>query len=67
MYTVACTDSSRQRYAQISRSWLEAHRDVGPSALFLLATLLAMAGPRRTFSRKLDDMLAALGVSRRTF
>jgi hypothetical protein len=67
MYTVAHSDSSKQRYAQISKPWLEAHRGVGPSALFLLATLLAMAGPRRTFSRRLTDLLAALDVSHATF
>jgi hypothetical protein len=67
MYTVAYTDSSKERYAQISKPWLEVHRGVGASALFLLAVLLAMAGPRRTFTRRLDDLLAALDVSRATF
>ncbi len=67
VYTVAHSDSSKQRYAQISKPWLEAHRGAGASALFLLAVLLAMAGPRRTFSRRLDDLLRALGVPRSTF
>jgi hypothetical protein len=67
MYTVAHSDSSKQRWAQISKPWLEAHRGVGASALFLLAVLLAMAGPRRTFSRRLDDLLRALGLPRSTF
>lgn len=67
VYTVAHSDSSKQRYAQISKPWLEAHRGAGASALFLLAVLLAMAGPRRTFSRSLDDLLRALGLPRSTF
>jgi hypothetical protein len=67
VYTVAHSDSSKQRYAQISKPWLEAHRGAGASALFLLAVLLAMAGPRRTFPRRLNDLLAALDVSRATF
>jgi hypothetical protein len=67
VYTVAHSDSSKQRWAQISKPWLEAHRGVGASALFLLAVLLAMAGPRRTFSRRLDDLLRALGLPRSTF
>jgi hypothetical protein len=67
VYTVAHSDSSKQRYAQISKPWLEAHRGAGASALFLLAVLLAMAGPRRTFPRRLTDLLAALDVSRATF
>jgi hypothetical protein len=67
MYAVAYSDTPKQRYAQISKSWLEAHCDLGPSALFLLAVLLAMAGPRRTFSRRLDDLIRALGLPRSTF
>jgi hypothetical protein len=67
MYTVAHSDSSKQRYARISKRWLEAHCGVGPSALFLLAVLLAMAGPRRTFSRRLDDLFSALDLSHATF
>jgi len=35
--------------------------------LFLLAVLLAMAGPRRAFARKLDTLLTTLGLPRRTF